>query len=269
MTSLRRTSLVSLTLILLLAGAVYVHRRYPTREIAGTPWLGTLDCDLTAGWCPAGWGWGAWTRDGSGLTGSAPADSFAVYFFCQPSRGGSAEPTAIFDGIGNSDRPCAPFRHGGDFVMETEVRLLAGALDRSAEVQLLIRESHAVMAETGLALVAGRRSTILRYRADGVDYILGSWPLPFTLEYGRWYRMTFISADGQIRAEVDGTPVFDSRADPLPPRLRGWMDSVDADPRVLPPAVFVEPHVAVKNGTAEFRAVRLFVRPDDRWAFVR
>ena len=259
-----------LTLTLVFAGAFVVHRRFPAREIAGVAWTGTLDCDFDRDWCPGGWGWGRWSRAHGTVTGAAPADSFAVYFFCQPSRReGPADAGADGPGIGHADRLCTPFRHGGDFAMETEVRLIAGDPGRSAEAQLLIRESRAVNDETGIALVAGRRSAIIRYRAGGTDYVLGSWPLPFQVEYGRWYRLTFVLRDGQIRAEVDGRPVFDSRTDPPPPRLQAWIDSVGPTPATLPPAHFVEPHVAVKNGRAEFRSVRLFVRPDDRWALVR
>ena len=266
----RRIGLVALTLVLLGAGMLHVLRRYPRQTIAGESWLSVLECDLADGWCPGGWGWGEWTLGKEALTGAAPADSFAVYFFCRPSPGsGYPAAAAPASPIGNSSRPCAPFRHGDDFAMQAEVRLIRPAPDRAAEAQLLIRESNAVRDETGLALVAGRKSAILRYRAGGTDYLLGNWPIAAPVEYGRWYHMTFLSRAGHIRAELDGTPVFDSRADSLPDRLRRWMDSVRVDRPALPPGHFTEPHIAVKNGVAEFRRLRLLVRPRDREAFVQ
>jgi hypothetical protein len=125
------------------------------------------------------------------------------------------------------------------------------------------------MDETGLALVAGRRTAIVRYRAGGVDHILGDWPIASPVTYGRWSRLTFIARDGHVRAELDGEKVFDSRTDPLPDSLRALMGGGDGTAPRLPPGRYIEPHIAVKNGSAEFRRVRLYVRPGDRWAFVR
>jgi len=257
------------TLALTVVGVVFVFRSFPTEGVAGSSWLRTLECDFRQDWCPAGWGWGSWKLGPDGLVGSAPADSFAVYFFGRPSLRSVAAPNPDPTSIGNSELPCDYFRHGGEFVMETEVRLLQAAPEREAEAQLLIRESNAVNDETGVALVAGRSSAIIRYRAGGIDHILGNWPVAAPIRYGSWHRISFIAKDGQIRAELDGAPVFDSRVDSLSAALRARIDSLDPDTKTLPPGRFIEPHIAVKNGSAEFRNVRLLVRPGDRWAFVR
>lgn len=250
----QRRWLVAVTVAVVTVGTLLVFRRFPREEIGGQTWLRTLECDFRKEWCPAGWGWGTWKLGTAGLIGAAPADSFAVYFFGQPSAAAAPVPASA---IGNSDRLCDYFRHGGDFVMETEVRLLSPAPGRPAEAQLLIRESNAVMDETGLALVAGRPTAIVRYRAGGIDHVLGNWPIAAPVTYGRWYRISFISRGGHIRAELDGAKVFDSRLDSA------------VGPSTLPPGRYIEPHIAVKNGSAEFRSVRLFVQPGDRWAFVR
>jgi hypothetical protein len=194
-----------------------------------------------------------------------------VYFFGWPSRanGTGRDRGSAGGALGQSDRLCDHFRHGGDFVMETEVRLLRDAPGRSVEAQLLIREGNAVRDETGVTLVGNRAAAVIRYRTGFVDHIQRSWPLPGRIAYHRWYRITFVARGGHVRVEVDGTMVFDSRTDSLPGPLRARMDGGGANRPGLPAGTFIEPHIAVKNGAAEFRALRLFARPDDRWAWVR
>lgn len=265
---------------LMLFGSILVIRKYSTGPtvVDGTAWAETLSCPFANGWCPAGWGWGEWEIVGGLLKGWAPAEQVAVYFFCQRAALEPAshlqpgiDPQRPAGPIGNSDQPCAPFDHSGEFLLETRVRLRAQPGVESAEAQLLIRDGNEAREGAGVTLRAGHESIRVRYRTDGREHVYRTIPLARRTEFDRWYRVRFVARAGRVSAYIDGQRAYDS-GDAVQSGRRVLDSSPDFRTRyrvlgggegsygeVLPPGTFAEPHIAVRGGVAEFEYVKLYV----------
>ncbi len=274
-----RAALVVL-MALMLFGSALVVRKYSTGAtvIGGSAWAESFSCNFARGWCPAGWGWGEWEIAGGLLRGRAPAEQVAVYFFCQraalepaPHLQPAADPPRPSGSIGNSDQPCAPFDHSGDFLLETRVRLRAQPGLESSEAQLLIRDGSEAREGAGVTVRAGRESIRVRYRTDGQEHVYRTIPLSRRNEFDRWYRVRFAARDGRVTTYMDGQRVFDS-GDAVQSGRRVLDSSPDFRTRyrvvgggegshgqTLPPGTFAEPHIAVRGGVAEFEYVKLYV----------
>lgn len=274
-----RGVLILLLIAAVTSAALLVRKYRPRRaEIGGMRWTEILRCDFSDDWCPAGWGWGNWTLTDGSLTGRTPVDQLAVYFFGEPaaSRYGAWDVRQrVVPGartLGRSDEPCGQFLHAGDFVLEARVRLMQPAEGEDAEAQLLIRDSNRVVDVTGVTLRAERTTARVRYRVGGNEHIYHDVQLDQRTRYGRWYLVQFVAREGHIQAIVDGAVVFDSRFDvgasrssfapDYRTRYRASDSGAGARSQSLPVGTFVEPHIAVKNGVAQFERVSLYVLDD-------
>jgi hypothetical protein len=205
-------------------------------EVAGDRWIQVLEWEASNGWYPGGWGWGAWRLENDVLVGSDPDSMLpgAVYFL--------------------------PFVHGSDFMMETTARMRAPWDSEPTEIHLLTRDNPTVRFESGGALIAESDSVRVRCFAEGVDRLYGAVPVERPPAYGEWYVMRYLLRGGRVVALVDDEIVFDSASND-----DAWASSrrlYDADV-IFPEDVFREPHIAVRNGEAEFRSFRIWIPVDD------
>jgi len=203
-----------------------------TIELAGEQWTLVLEWTFADGLYPAGWSWGSWRLENGLLVGSDPDStiSAAVYVL--------------------------PFVHGPDFLMETTFRMRSLHGATHTETQLLTRDGRALRFESGLALVTGTDRVRVRCFAAGEDRLYGSVPTGHQTTYGTWYVARYLLREGRVVVFINDEEMFDSATD-----KSAW-----ASPRRLedaatlfPTEVFREPHLAVRNGEAAFRSVRIWV----------
>ncbi len=274
-----RVALVVLSVLMVLGAALVVRKHSPGRTVvAGTAWTEALACAFVDGWCPAGWGWGEWEIAAGLLRGRALAGQDAVYFFCQRA---ALEPASHLQApaarprpsgpIGNSEQPCAPFAHSGEFLLETRVRLRAGFGVEGPEAQLLIRDGSEAREGAGVTLGAGRESIRVRYRTNGREHVYRTIPLGRRTELDRWYRVRFVARGGRVSAYIDGRLTYDSgnaaqagrrvveHSPDFRTRYRVLEGGGDTPAYDLPAGKFAEPHIAVREGVAEFEYVKLYV----------
>jgi cellulose synthase/poly-beta-1,6-N-acetylglucosamine synthase-like glycosyltransferase len=138
-----------------------------------------------------------------------------------------------------------PVAHGSEFILETEFMLVEGAGGQEAGVHLATRDTGAGFNETGIAVFARGRPVYYRHRVhrldDAAEFVRSG---PF-VEYGTWHAIRVELRNGRLSGSVDGQPVFSREV---------------RTARTL----YTEPHVAVENGTARFRAVRVYTTPGFR-----
>ncbi len=87
----------------------------------------------------------------------------------------------------------------------------------------------------------------------------------------RWYRVRFVARGGRVSAYIDGRLTYDSgnaaqagrrvveHSPDFRTRYRVLEGGGDTPAYDLPAGKFAEPHIAVREGVAEFEYVKLYV----------
>jgi len=135
-----------------------------------------------------------------------------------------------------------PVTHGGNFVLETRVKLIQGYHHVYAAAQLLTRDSSKQNYESGMALLPELDQAIVRHMADRVDYVYKAFEVNMSIDYGEWYLMRLMVHDGRMRAFVDGNEIYESNSS-------------------FPVTSYGEPHLAVRYAVAVFEYVRILTIP--------
>lgn len=184
--------------------------------VDGVPWREASVWRFRDGAFPGAWGWGEWRFVDGVLEGRDDRGDFAVYF--------------------------CPVEHGGDFLLETQVRILPDPAGRHTEAHLLTRDSRELTCESGAVLFGGQPRVSARHMVDRHDYVLRVIKPPEAASLNTWHVLAFAVRDGRVFVWVDGRRVY--RSDHRYPTGR-----------------YREPHLAVRNGIAQFRSFRLLVAP--------
>ncbi len=227
---MRKTLLVAGVLIVLAALALPVGlsrfhglvEQFPrpatgdTVTIGGQLWRKAFGWDFARGACPGGWGWGEWRLRRGVLQGHGVEGLDAVYV--------------------------CPFEHGGDFLLETEVRLVRGEGGRSAEAHLLTRDGAELHHESGVALFGGESRINVRHMENRQEHLSRIVPIAAPLAYGQWHRLQFAVRGGRVSVRMDGALLFESDDT--------W-----------PTGLYREPHLAARSGVAQFRCLNIYTLP--------
>jgi hypothetical protein len=184
--------------------------------VDGVAWRQASAWRFRDGPFPRAWGWGDWRLADGLLQGREEKGDFAVYF--------------------------CPVEHGGDFLLETRVRILPDSAGRVTEVHLLTRGSRELRDESGVVLFGGQNKVSARHMVDRRDYVLRVIKPSETVSLDTWHVLAFAVRDGRVFVWVDGRRVYRS------------------DHR-YPTGHYREPHLAVRNGVAQFSEFRLLVAP--------
>jgi hypothetical protein len=184
--------------------------------VDGVPWREASAWRFRDGAFPDAWGWGEWRLGDGVLEGREERGDFAVTF--------------------------CPVEHGGDFLLETRVRILPDSAGRSTEVHLLTRDGRELRCESGAVLFSGEPRVSARHMVDRHDYVLRVIRPAAAVNPGAWHLLAFAVRDGRVFVWVDGRRVY--RSD-----------------RRYPTGQYREPHLAVRNGVAQFSSFRLLVAP--------
>lgn len=180
------------------------------------PWREAASWRFRDGGFPRAWGWGSWRLVDGVLEGREEHGDFAVYF--------------------------CPVEHGGDFLLQTRVRILPDSAGRATEAHLLTRDSRELHCESGAVIFAGQDRMSVRHMVDHEDYVLRVVKPGVVIRPGGWHTLAFAVRDGRVFAWLDGRLVHRS------------------DHR-YPTGHYREPHLAVRNGVAQFSEFRLLVAP--------
>jgi hypothetical protein len=184
--------------------------------VDGVAWREAASWRFRDGAFPGAWGWGRWRLVDGVLEGRGDAGSFAVYF--------------------------CPVEHGGDFLLETRVRILPDSAGRPTEAHLLTRDSRELACESGAVAFGGLDRLSARHMVDRHDYVLRVIRSPEKVTLNTWHTLAFAVRDGRVLLWLDGRRLY--RSD-----------------RRYPTGHYREPHLAVRNGTAQFSEFRLLVAP--------
>jgi len=188
---------------------------------ANEEWVQVLYWNFKNGFYPRGSYWGRWEIVNGTLEGE---DTFqneidqAVYLF--------------------------PFSYGSNFIMETKVMFVKATRPRTAEVQLLSRDSEKLNYECGMALFAEGQRVDVRLMSERIDHIYETISIGRKVTYGEWYVIRFMLHNGRIMAYLDGELIYTSR-------------------HSLPLGYHLEPHLTVEEGIARFEYVRILVIKSD------
>jgi hypothetical protein len=182
----------------------------------GVPWREASAWRFRDGPFPHAWGWGEWRIADGLLEGREDRGEFAVYF--------------------------CPVEHGGDFLLETRVRILPDSAGRHTEVHLLTRDSRELECESGAVAFGGLDRLSARHMVARHDYVLRVVKPSEAVSLGTWHTLAFAVRDGRVSLWLDGRRLY--RSD-----------------RRYPTGRYREPHLAVRNGTAQFSDFRLLVAP--------
>lgn len=185
----------------------------PTVVVDGVTWEEVLHWDFRNGPYPQGWFWGTWGMVDGMLEGQDPEGTIAVYFL--------------------------PFLHGGDFILETRVRLIEGVGEKDVDVQLLTRDSRQLRFESGMNLYAAGNTVTVRHMAKTVNHVWENFPVEATLGGGEPHVMRFVVHRGTVTAYLDGARVYRSAGS-------------------YPVGTYREPHLAVESGIGRFEYVKIF-----------
>lgn len=180
-------------------------------------WVQVLRWNFKDGFYPGGWYWGNWSIVDGKLEGQdlyVGKEDQSVYIF--------------------------PFSHGADFIMETKVMIVRGTGARSAEAQLLTRDSPALNFESGMVLFAEGQRVDVRHMAHKTNYVYKTVNIESRVTYGTWHVIRFMAHNGKISAFVDGVLVYTSR-------------------NTYPVGTYLEPHLTVDEGIARFEYVKIFI----------
>lgn len=135
-----------------------------------------------------------------------------------------------------------PVEHGGDFLLETRVRFLPDSSGRPTEAHLLTRDSRELRCESGAVLFGGMERLSARHMVDRADYVLRVIKPSEAVSRDAWHVLAFAVRDGRVFVWLDGRRLY--RSD-----------------RRFPTGRYREPHLAVRNGVAQFSEFRLLVAP--------
>ncbi len=210
---------------------------YPSLILNGAEWTEVMAWEFADGFYPGGWGWGKWKIEDGNLVGSDHNGYTSAYFF--------------------------PFTHGDNVVLETKVRVNRSVHERTAEVQLLTRDSDFMHYQGGVGLFAGSETVHVRHTSSTRDYVRASASLDRPLEYGEWRVVRFVIYAGGIDAFVDDELVYSSTAAAEARRAQGT-ESADTT-GVYPVGTYHEPCLAVRWGEASFEYVKTFRVVDTRF----
>jgi hypothetical protein len=193
-----------------------VPRPLPNADLVldGVAWRQAVAWEVSEGPFPGAWSWGDWRVVDGVLEGREDHGGFAVYI--------------------------CPFEHGGDFLLETRVRILADSSGRVPEAHLLTRDGRELRHESGAVLFGGQNRVSARHMVDRVDYVLRVIKPPRPVSEGDWHQLRFAVRDGRVQVWLDGTRIFRS------------------DKR-YPAGVYREPHFAVRNGVVQFSGFKILV----------
>ena len=213
---MRRSLYFTLALVVAFSSSIlyYFQNLEPTVVIDGVTWRQVLYWDFKEGLYPKGWG--NYSIAEGKLQIEDPTGEESVYFL--------------------------PLTHGGNFVLETKVKLIQGHHPVYAAAQLLTRDSSKQNYESGLVLLPELDQAIVRHMADRTDYVYRAFEINMSIEYGEWYFMRLMVLNGRMRAFVDGNEVYDSNSS-------------------FPVTTYGEPHLAVRYGVAAFEYVRILTIP--------
>ncbi len=145
------------------------------------------------------------------------------------------------DNNGDMAAYITPVDHGGDFILETDVYLRPNGDDRPVEVHLNTRDSNRLTNECGLTIFGGDNRGFLHNTVNGKNYALTPIDTEAEFEFGAWHRLRLKYLKGRISAFVDGRQVLESS-------------------ERFPTTLYGEPHLAVRNGTARFRNIRVYAK---------
>ncbi len=134
-----------------------------------------------------------------------------------------------------------PVDHGGDFILETDVMLVPIDQARPTELHVNTRDSARLTNECGMALFGGDHHGYLRNTVNGKHYLLEKIDTGIDFEFGSWYKVRLKYLAGRISAFVNGTQVA-------------------APTERYPSTLYGEPHLAVTNGIAYFRNVKVYAK---------
>ena len=192
----------------------HIQNLHPTVVIEGVTWTQVLYWDFKDGLYPSGWG------NYSIVEGKLQIEDLtgeeSVYFLL--------------------------VIHGGDFVLETKMKLIQGHHLVYAAAQLLTRDSSKQNYESGVALLPEVDQAIVRHMAEEADYVYEAFEINMSIDYGEWYIMRLMVLKGRMRAFVDDYEIYDSNSS-------------------FPVATYEEPHLAVRYGNAVFEYVRILTIP--------
>ncbi len=180
----------------------------------GVAWRQAVAWEVREGPFPGAWSWGDWRVVDGVLEGREHEGGSAVYIL--------------------------PFEHGGNFLLETRVRILADSSGRVAEAHLLTRDGRELRHESGAVLFGGQNRVSVRHTVDRVDYVLRVIKPSRPVSEGAWHLLRFAVRDGRVQVWLDGTRIFRS------------------DKR-YPTGIYREPHFAVRNGVVQFSGFRILV----------
>ena len=177
-------------------------------------WRQAVAWEVRDGPFPGAWSWGDWRVVDGVLEGRDDDGDFAVYI--------------------------CPFDHGGNFLLETRVRILADSAGRVAEAHLLTRDGRELRHESGAVLFGGQRRVSARHMVDRVDYVLRVIKPSRPVSEGDWHLLRFAVRGGRVQVWLDGARLFHS------------------DKR-YPAGTYREPHFAVRNGVVQFGGFKVYV----------
>ena len=187
----------------------------PTIEFDGVTWTQVMHWGFSDGFYPDGWGWGNWSIvDGKLEMKADSAGQESVYLL--------------------------PSTHGGDFLLETKVKVMNGFHPYYVAAQLITRDSEQVNYESGMVLLPEMDQASVRHMADKTDYVYIAFPINMSINYGEWYTMRLMLHEGVMKAFVGDSEIYVS-------------DSV------FPVGEYREPHLAVRYGIAQFEYIRVYV----------
>ncbi|MHB8077725.1 MAG: hypothetical protein ACYDIE_00540 [Candidatus Krumholzibacteriia bacterium] len=192
------------------------HAGEPVVLLDGAYWRRAVAWDFADGAFPGAWSWGDWRLADGLLEGRSDDGAFAVYV--------------------------TPFAHGGDFLLETRVRLVSDAAGHGVEAHLLTRDGRELHSESGAVLFGGQRRVSVRHMVDGTEHVLRVVKPDDPVSEGVWHLLRFAVRGGRVEARLDGALLF--RSD-----------------RSFPVGVYREPHFAVRYGVAQFSDLKIFVAP--------
>jgi len=129
-----------------------------------------------------------------------------------------------------------PFSHGEDFILETQVMFIKG---ENVEAHLLTRDSYNIRCECGMVLFARQNQATVRHMMNKTDFIYQRFPINLSITYNEWYTMRFMIHNGRIKAFVNNIQIYDSN-------------------RTYPVGNYNEPHLAVNDGVARFKYVKIY-----------
>ena len=185
--------------------------------VDGVAWREASAWHFRDGGFPDAWSWGDWRLVDGVLEGREDKGDFAVYF--------------------------CPFEHGGDFLLETRVRILPDSAGRATEAHLLTRDSRELRSESGAVLFGGQNGSARGTWWTGTDYVLRVIKPSRPVSQGTWHLLTLRRAR---RPRVASGSTAGASTAPT---------------SAIRPGDYREPHLAVRNGVAQFSEFRLLVAP--------